>query len=253
LSWHYKPLQFGTCMSCGKQISPGESGWHNYEIHKVRCTICGSPDEVTPEVASEDISKTTTTDPVGGSAALREARRQKDANWRKGAIGEYLTDRFLFKNLAQKSIILNDRELPGTKANIDHIVVAPSGIWIIDSKYWEGKIAYKPDKLLGMNTRLFVGGEDRTSKVEAIYDMVIPVAQIIGDRSVVINPAVVFTWGNWNLPAYFRLLVNKPYKHVGVWITAPRALVKLINRAGPLDPMAIADLGRKLDEALKPR
>ena len=100
------------------------------------------------------------------------------------------------------TFILTDRRVPGTDANIDNVVVAPSGVWIIDSnrRRMRGKIEYKASTLTGIDMHLFVGGEDRTSEVEKIYRLVIPVAQIVDDRSVPIHPALVFVGGVGSSP-----------------------------------------------------
>ncbi len=238
MAWQFKPLQFGNCMSCGKQIYPGESGWHNYEIHRVRCANCGCPDQPAEieKVVSE--STTVTRDPIGGSSLLRDADSVRDPFWKRnsksGAAAEYIVDRSLHDNLTKGSIILNDRQLPGLKTNIDHIVVASSGVWIIDTKNWKGKIEYKTKNLRSLDMRLFVNGRDETSAAEEIYSLVIPVAQIIDDRSVPLNAALTFPWGDWSVPASFRLNFMKPYQHNDVWLTARRSLAKLINAPGPL-------------------
>jgi hypothetical protein len=196
-----------------------------------------------------------TSDPIGGSSQLREARRKQDFRNRKGAVGEYLMDQILHRELTGGEVILTDRQVPGSPANIDHVVVAPSGVWIIDSKKWEGKIEYKPATFTGVKMRLFVGGEDRTSTIEGIYSLVIPVAQVIGDRSVPIHPALAFVEGEWSTKAMIRLMRNKPYKHEGVWFSAPTVLTKLIKEPveAPLSPEAVSRLGVVLDQALKPR
>ncbi len=93
-------------------------------------------------------------------------------------------DSSLQHRLIEGAVVLTDRRVPGTKSNIDHIVIAPSGVWIIDSKKWNGKIKYKAESMMSVNMRLFVGGKDRTSAVESIYGLVIPVAQVMKDRSV---------------------------------------------------------------------
>ncbi|WP_293167360.1 nuclease-related domain-containing protein [Microcella sp.] len=37
--------------------------------------------------------------------------------------------------LASESIrVMHDRRIPRSKANIDHIVVTPGGVWVIDTK-----------------------------------------------------------------------------------------------------------------------
>lgn len=100
--------------------------------------------------------------------------------------------------------------------------------------------------------RLFVDGRDRTSEVEGIYNQIIPVAQLIADRSIPLKAAMVFVDNDWSLSAYPRLLANKPFQHLGVLITPARPMAKLINKQGALDEMAIRQLAQKLDRALKP-
>ena len=252
MAWDSKALRYGACDSCGAKIDVRAVGWHNAEIKKVRCAMCGPPqnDSETSEVGP---SSSMRPDPVGGSAALREAQARRDPKWIKGAAGEYLMDQSLHKHVNKDAIILTDRRVPGTKSNIDHIVIAPSGVWIIDSKNWKGKIEYKAESMMSVNTRLYVGGRDRTSETESIYGLVIPVAQVIGDRSVPIHPALVFIDGDWSLASLPRMLANKPYQHLSVWITPPRTLAKLINEPGPLDADSVKRVGNKLDEALVPR
>jgi hypothetical protein len=163
-------------------------------------------------------------------------------------------DSALHQRLNQGSIILTDRQVPGTKSNIDHIVIAPSGVWIIDSKKWKGKIEYKSASFTDVTMHLYVGGKDRTSEVDSIYGLVIPVAQVIADRSIPIQPALVFIEGDWGSTALPRfLLFGKPYKHEDVYISGPKVLIKKINEAGPLDAESINRIANKLDEALTPR
>lgn len=194
-----------------------------------------------------------TENPVGGSAALREARARNDPKWTKGAAGEYLVDLSLHNHVNEGAVILTDRQLPGTTSNIDHIVVAPSGVWIIDSKVWKGKIEYKSATMMSTAKHLYVGGKDRTAAVEAIFNLVIPVAQVIGDRTVPIKPALVFVDGDWSDSSAARILTSRPYQHLTVWISWPKAIWKKINEPGPLDADAVKRIGAKLDAALPPR
>ena len=171
----------------------------------------------------------------------------------KGATGEYLMDRYLHEHLTDGEVILTDRRVPGGDANIDHVVVASSGVWIIDSKMWEGKIVYKAKSMTSAKMKLTIGGEDRTAKIQTIYNLVIPVAGVIEDRNIPIHPAMVFVEGDWGSRAALRFLSGKPYKHEGVWLTAPIVLKKLIQEPGPLTTSDIAQIGLKLDEVLIPR
>lgn len=244
MTWQSKPLRYGgVCDSCGTPIEVRAAGWHNPDLKKVRCAACGPPAE--EEAARE--SHAMSPDPIGGSAALREARSRHDHKWVKGAAGEYLMDQSLHNRLTKEAVILTDRRVPGTKANIDHLVVASSGVWIIDTKNWKGRIEYKAPSAFSIDTRLYVGGKDRTAVVEAMYAMVIPVAQAIHDRSVPVNPALVFMDGDWAPAALPRLMMGRPYQHLSVWITPPKILAKMINEAGPLDTQAIQVLAKRLD------
>src|SRR5665811_613248 len=99
MSWEIKALRFGgTCSSCGATIEKNHEGLHNKEMKIVRCITCGTPDDL-PGTDSKSDSGNAVADPIAGSSALRDGRKRRDANLRKGAVGEYLTDRYLSKNL----------------------------------------------------------------------------------------------------------------------------------------------------------
>ena len=223
-----------------------EWGWHARNPSRVMCTKC-RPSEPGLGNRVDDIAN-----PIGGSSALRVHNGKRDRNWRKGAAGEYLMDQFLHEKLTNGEIILTDRRVPDTASNIDHIVVASSGVWIIDSKKWRGKIEYKSLTAASGNYRLFVNGDDRTDEVDKIYGQVIPVAQVIGDRSVPIKAALCFIDGDWKASIVLRDLFKKPYKHDRVLISPPRLLVKMIQREGPLVDQDVQRIGALLDLRLRP-
>jgi hypothetical protein len=53
--------------------------------------------------------------------------------WARGANAEVATARLLAR-LPRGFVVLHDRRAPGSPGNIDHIVIGPSGVWVIDSK-----------------------------------------------------------------------------------------------------------------------
>ncbi|NLA37157.1 MAG: NERD domain-containing protein [Actinobacteria bacterium] len=59
--------------------------------------------------------------------------------WRQGAIGEQKVARVLDGLAGAELIALHDRKLPKSRANFDHLVVTPSGVWVIDAKRYIGK------------------------------------------------------------------------------------------------------------------
>lgn len=67
-------------------------------------------------------------------------------------------------------LVLHDRRIPGSSANIDHIAVAPSGVWVVDSKRYEGKVAVS--KPLFGNAKLTIAGRDKTKLVDGLAKQV---------------------------------------------------------------------------------
>lgn len=68
------------------------------------------------------------------------AARQVAENWQKGADGEAATARELTR-LPAGYRVFHDLKVPGGgKGNIDHLVLGPSGAWLIDTKAWSGEL-----------------------------------------------------------------------------------------------------------------
>ncbi len=60
-----------------------------------------------------------------------------------GRRGEAKTSAVLAERLADDHLILNDLDLriAHERAQIDHLVLAPAGIWVIESKFWAGTLS----------------------------------------------------------------------------------------------------------------
>ena len=75
--------------------------------------------------------------PVVGAAAALVAwwcRPDRDVDrWRRGAEGEVATAALLAR-LPRRWAVLHDRAVPGSSANIDHLVIGPTGVWVVDTK-----------------------------------------------------------------------------------------------------------------------
>ena len=67
-------------------------------------------------------------------------------------------------------MVLHDRRIRGSRANIDHIAIAPSGVWVIDTKRYRGKVAVvKP--LFG-RAKLTIAGRDKSRLVDGLAKQV---------------------------------------------------------------------------------
>jgi Nuclease-related domain len=64
-------------------------------------------------------------------------RPSPDASaWRQGAAGERRTARLLSPLQQQGWAVLHDLAVPGSRANLDHLVIGPAGVFVIDSKQY---------------------------------------------------------------------------------------------------------------------
>jgi hypothetical protein len=83
---------------------------------------------------------------VGGLAAMAASwglwfRPSPDAvAWRRGAAGERCTARLLAPLERQGWVVLHDLAVPGSRANLDHLVIGPGGVFVIDSKQYRGRL-----------------------------------------------------------------------------------------------------------------
>jgi Nuclease-related domain len=65
--------------------------------------------------------------------------------WRRGARGERRTARHLRKLVRARWTVLHDLAIPQSRANGDHLLIGPPGIFFIDSKAWHGTITMSVD------------------------------------------------------------------------------------------------------------
>lgn len=82
---------------------------------------------------------------------------QSTRAWAQEAAGERRVAEYLAA--CAGVLCLHDRKVPGSKANIDHIAVGPSGGYVIEAKRYTGAVERRS------GGRLFVGGRNRTKLV----------------------------------------------------------------------------------------
>jgi hypothetical protein len=87
---------------------------------------------------------------LGGLAAVAAGwglrfRPSPDAvAWRRGAAGERRTAQLLDPLERHGWVILHDLAIPHSQANIDHLVIGPGGVFVIDSKQYRGRLQLDP-------------------------------------------------------------------------------------------------------------
>jgi Nuclease-related domain len=71
--------------------------------------------------------------------------------WRRGAQGERRTARLLDRLTHDGYVVFHDLAVPGSPTNVDHLVIGPSGVFVIDSKQWTGSVHQSSDGLAWHN------------------------------------------------------------------------------------------------------
>jgi hypothetical protein len=188
----------------------------------------------------------------------RAAREQRDSTpasppsrsavaWAKGAAGEERLGQHLSEHLSDIAHVLHDRKVPKTKGNIDHLVIAPSGIWIVDAKNYNGKVEHRHvGGLFTGEDRLYVNGRNQTKLVEGLdwqRDAVHAVIEPIGFGAVPIHRALCFTNSSWGIRIH-AIRIN------GAIVTWAKDLIDQIREPGQVGPELITLLAHELSSKL---
>jgi len=108
---------------------------------------------------------------------------------RKGARGEQSVAELLAR-LPDQYVLLNDLVLPGLRGNIDHVLIGPCGVVVIETKRWAGTIACRRD-------RWYVDGRPRKSVTRQVISAAMAVktclARAGAGASGWVESVVVFT------------------------------------------------------------
>ncbi len=187
---------------------------------------------------------------VGLAAALSLwGRRPTTEAWAAGSRGEEDLGRRLERlaGSGRSLCVVHDRRLPGRGgANIDHLVVAPSGVHVIDAKRWSGGAEIRGGR---RGPRLVAGGRDQTAKVAR--SMASQVAAVAG----------VLRQQGWTaVPVHRRVvLVGRglgwlagPGVVEGIWVGSRGELAAELDRPGSLADDQVLALGRLLADHLPP-
>ena len=104
--------------------------------------------------------------------------------WRRGAAGERRTARLLHPLERHGWAVLHDLAIPGSRANLDHLVIGPGGVFVIDSKQYRGCLQLDP------SGRLWHGRYPLAPSLQAVSFEADQAAQVLPDPGVVVVPIV---------------------------------------------------------------
>ena len=253
----------GVCSRCGLALRAGEVAAYDRPTRTIHCVSCPTALGPVPEIDA-GVAGRSARHEHDRRAAKREAavrgrwgdrlgrvvlaltdEPQSTRAWAVGARGE--------EKLAEALdgfTVLHDRRFPGTRGNIDHIVVAPAGVFVVDAKRYEGRIEIRNHGwFLRPDERLHVGRRDCSPLADNLGWQVAAVENALRAAGVEpmppITPVLCFIDGDWPLiapPDVFR----------GVRLEGPRSLRKRLA-GNTLDETALALLARILAAALPAR
>lgn len=244
----------GVCRLCGTDLPARADAIYERITRTVRCVECLTSGVVEVEQACGPVSAEFS-DPdagVAGSSARREYERRKAKDeerlrhkwgklggiavalsdekqstkaWATGAVGEERLGARLDSLVVDSIAVLHDRRVPGTKANIDHIAITASGIWVIDAKRYKGRpeLRIEGGILRPKVEKVLVGRRDCTKLVDGVLKQVGLVREVVGDLPV--TGALCFVEADWPL-------IGGAFATRGVEVLWPKRLAKLLVEAG---------------------
>ena len=182
---------------------------------------------------------------LGGLILAVTDEPQSTKAWDTGAIGEERLGQKLNELASDTLRVLHDRRIPGTRANIDHIAVTPTGVYVIDPKRYAGRPTLKVEGgLLRPRTeKLLVGGRDRTKLVDGVLKQVGLVRAIVGD-DVPVTGVLCFIDADWPL-------IGGAFTTRGVEVLWPKKLYPRLTAPTP-SQVDLDALHRALAAALPP-
>lgn len=248
-------------------LSRGDEAFWDKEAREARCLVCGSGAELAIGLAGE-----------GGASALAEGRRrserreqqtrdaygnligglvlrftddpQSTRSWLKGGDGERRLAGFLERELGDEAVVLNDRRIRGSRANIDHVVVGRSGVWVVDAKAYEGRVRVGTrGPIWRLEARLQVGGRDQTKLLDGVTRQVDAVRAALGPDPLAddaeVRGVLCFVESEWGF-------FPKPIEMRGVPVVWPGRLRDLVASPGGLTREAMVRLANRIAVALPP-
>lgn len=264
----------GVCAGCQVELSSGtRAGWDS-STRTVHCEACLAgaqngtrTDTEPPHVPAARRPEEPRPADIAGASAQRQyeklsARHEQQVRkrhpwigglllalndeptrvrvWAQGAAGERAVGKALEALDQDESHVLHDRRMRRedgrlSKANIDHLVVVPGGVWVVDAKTHTGKleVRYSGGLFSPRTAKLLIAGRDQTKLLTGLTRQIEAVKTGLGARfpEVPVRGALCFI--GTDLP-WFATEVD------GIPLVGPRGLRKHLRRPGPLDPQTRA-------------
>ncbi|KAB7740365.1 NERD domain-containing protein [Nostocoides sp. F2B08] len=183
---------------------------------------------------------------LGGLILALSDEKQSTTAWNVGAVGEERLGKGLDRLASDTIRLLHDRRIPRSRANIDHLAVSATGIYVIDAKKYKGRAHLKIEGGLFRPRveRLLVGSRDCTKLIDGVLKQVGMVRELLTDE-VPVHGVLCFVDADWPL-------IGGTFTTRGVQALWPKKLYTKLQTDGPITVEATAEIHRKLAHALPP-
>jgi hypothetical protein len=163
-----------------------------------------------------------------------------------GAVGEERLGQRLNALANENLRVLHDRRIPGTRANIDHLAVTPTGIYVIDAKRYRGRPHRQVQGgfLRPRVEKLLVGTRDCTRLVDAVIKQLTVVRDHIPDQ-IPVHGVLCFIEADWPL-------IGGSFTTRTVQALWPKKPYPQLTSSGPIDVETIAAVHHTLATAFPP-
>jgi hypothetical protein len=175
---------------------------------------------------------------------------QSTKAWATGARGEERLGHWLDRLAGHGVYVLHDRRIPRTRANIDHIAVGPSGVFVVDAKKYRGRPSLRVEGGLirPRVEKLIVGSRDRTrlaAGVQKQVDLVRSALQKAEFGQIPVSGMLCFVEADWPL-------IGGDFTIANLRVLWPRKAADRIARPGNVDDETAQHVHRILASAFPP-
>lgn len=161
----------------------------------------------------------------------------------RDAEGERRLATHLDQELTNGATVLHDRRVPKARGTIDHLVVAPTGVWVIDAKNSAGRVERRrTGSWRRPESRLYVENRDQTElvgKMDVQSDAVRAALEPIDFATLPVRRCLCFTSADWSS-------FSRPFSIDDVWIGWPQALTRAMRSNPILGPAEVVTVAQHL-------
>ncbi|MFP3882950.1 MAG: nuclease-related domain-containing protein [Actinomycetota bacterium] len=182
---------------------------------------------------------------MAGAAAVGLLRPSRsEVAWSKGASGERRVGRMLDRLGGKEVAVLHDRTIPGSRANIDHLAITPSGVFTIETKRYKGRLEVR-----ARSAQLWINRRNRSNLLTQAHRQAESVQETLtraGLAEVPVTPVLCFV--------ETRLPLLMPKQVGGVMICTPNMLRRRLThqRSQRMSPDRVAATVESLDAKFRP-